>query len=524
MSLAGKAGKISAAVFGSRILGLVREAVFAHLFGAGAASDAYRAAFKIPNLLRDLFAEGALSTAFVATFTKKLEKEGDAPAYRLANLVFTFQWIVLGCLVLLGIAGAPWIVAVLAPGMAPETQELASSLTRVMFPFILLVGSAAIMMGLLNAKGRFGLPASASMFFNLGSIVSGVALAWCFDPHFGGNSIYGMAIGVLVGGFLQFAIQCPAAFKLGYSFRWVTDWKDPGLAAVLQLLGPAVIGASAVQINVLINTRFASEAGPGAISWLEYAFRLMQFPIGILGVAIATVTLPTVSRNAAQSDMGSFRKNLAHSLRLSFALTLPAAVGLAVVSDPLVAMLYERGKFMASDTAQTALALRSYAVGLAGYSAIKVVAPAFYALGDAKTPLRVSLFGIGLNIALNLVCLRIFHLGHAGLALATSGVALLNCTQLLLLMRGKTSGIEGKALVLTLIKSLIGCGVMTAVCWPLVHWELPALSPMLSAAAKTSLCLAVGIPAYGLTAWLLRMPEITEIVAAASSKILRKRG
>jgi len=523
MSVVAKAAKISTAVFGSRILGLVREAVFAHLFGAGAASDAFRAAFKIPNLLRDLFAEGALSSAFVTTFTKKLEREGDAPAYRLANLVFAFQWVCLGSIVLAGMACAPWIVEVLAPGMAPETQELATGLARCMFPFILLVGGAAIMMGLLNAKGRFGLPASASMFFNLGSIVAGVGTAWLIDPSFGTRSIYGMAAGVLVGGFLQFAIQYPASHKLGFRFRWVADWRDPGLREVLRLLGPAVIGASAVQINVLINTRFASEAGPGAISWLEYAFRLMQFPIGLLGVAISTVTLPMVSRNAAVDDFGAFRTNLAGSIRLSFALTLPAAVGLFMISSPLVTMLYERGRFAASDTAQTALALQAYVIGLAGYSGIKILAPAFYAINQARTPLRVSLFGIALNIALNVVFLKIFRLGHAGLALATSGVAILNFIQLYLAMRGRLGGLDTAGLASTLAKSAVACGVMAGVCKIGLECPLPeSLSPFFVAALRTALCAVFGAGAYFAVGFFLRMGECRDILSAIARKLGRK--
>ena len=282
MSTARKAGKISLAVFGSRILGLIRESVFAHFFGAGMASDAFRAAFKIPNLLRDLFAEGALSTAFVATFTKTIHKEGDAKGWHLANLVFTAQFLFLLIIVGIGIFFAPAIVEVIGGPLNVETKQLAIVLTRVMFPFIMLVSAAAVIMGLLNAKGRFGLPASASMFFNLGSIVAGVGFAYWIDPTFGEKSIYGMALGVLVGGALQFLVQVPAALKLGFRFQGVLDFKNEKFLEVIRLLGPAVLGASAVQINVLINTRFAAEVGTGAISWLEYAFRSFLFQVFLI--------------------------------------------------------------------------------------------------------------------------------------------------------------------------------------------------------------------------------------------------
>ena len=469
MSTARKAGKISLAVFGSRILGLVRESVFAHFFGAGMASDAFRAAFKIPNLLRDLFAEGALSTAFVTTFTKTLHKEGDKQGWRLANLVFTAQFLFLLILVGLGIFFAPTIVEVIGGPLNLETKQLAIGLTRVMFPFIMLVSAAAVMMGLLNAKGRFGLPASASMFFNLGSIVAGVGFAYWIDPTFGTKSIYGMALGVLVGGALQFLVQVPAALKLGFRFQGAFDLKNEKFLEVIRLLGPAVLGASAVQINVLINTRFAAEVGTGAISWLEYAFRLMQFPIGLLGVAIATVTLPQVSRDAAGNDRSAFRRNLSKSLRLTLVLTLPAAVGLAVVAEPLVSLLYERGKFSFHDTQQTALALQAYTLGLAGYAAIKVITPAFYALGDATVPVRVSGFGIVLNLGLNLLTVKVLHWGHAGLALATSSVALLNFFQLVWAMKLKLDGIEGHQLLKTFGQTLLAVGIMGVIVWS-VGW------------------------------------------------------
>ncbi len=525
MSTTAKAGRVSIAVFGSRILGLVREAVFAHLFGAGMASDAFRAAFKIPNLLRDLFAEGALSTAFVTTFSKKLEKEGDAPAWRLANLVFTFQFLVLLVLTGLGIAFAPRVVWLIAGGMAPETSNLAAQLARVMFPFIMLVSAAAVMMGLLNAKGRFGLPAAASMFFNLGSILAGVLCGWLIDPNFGINAIFGMAIGVLVGGALQLGVQVPAALRAGFRFHWAWDTKDEGFRDVLRLLGPAVIGASAVQVNVLVNTNFASQVGTGAISWLEYAFRLMQFPIGLLGVAIATVTLPLVSRDAARSDLGAFRGNLARSVRLVFALTIPAAAGLALLAEPIIALVFERGgRFVASDTAATALALRAYSVGLAGYAAIKVLAPGFYALGRPEVPLRVSLFGIVLNAGMNAVMLFVFHMGHAGLALSTSLVALLNFAQLAFAMRTQLGGFGGRLLAGTFLRVGAATALMGAVICGLDTMLLPPAGGLLGEAARTLGLVGAGGLCYLGGAWMLRVRELDDLFAMAGKLAARFRG
>jgi putative peptidoglycan lipid II flippase len=534
MSTVRKAGRVGLAVLGSRVLGLVREMVFAHLYGASMAGDAFRLAFRIPNLLRDLFAEGALSTAFVTTFTKTLEKDGEARAWRLANLVITLQFVVLGVIVVAGVLGASGVVSffdlanVLARKatvpMSPEKRELVESLTRIMFPFILLVSAAAVWMGLLNARGRFGLPAAASIFFNLGSIVTGLLAAWLIDPSFGVGSIYGMAVGVLAGGALQWWIQVPAARREGFRLRPAWDMKDPRLREVLGLLGPAVIGASAVQVNVLINASFAASLGDGPVSWLEYAFRLMQFPIGLLGVAIATVTLPLVSRHAAMDDMGKFRSNLAHSTRLAFTLTLPAAVGLAVLAEPLVALLYQRGRFSAADTQSTALALRAYAIGLAGYASIKVVAPAFAAIGKAGIPSRVSIIGIVINFLLNLAFVRMTPLRHAGLALSTSLVALVNFGQLALAMRRHCGGFELRALGVTLLKAGAASAVMALAVWGFLrvtpHWGVAFWGRL----AQVGLGAGIGMIVYAGMAFMLRVPEAREVAEALARRLRRRAG
>jgi len=522
-STAKKAGRISIAVFGSRILGLVRESLFAHFFGAGMASDAFRAAFKIPNLLRDLFAEGALSTAFVTTFTQTSEKKGDASAWRLANLIFTLQVAVLFVLVVLGIFCAPSIVRMVASGLDAETSGLAASLARIMFPYILLVSVAAVLMGMLNARGRFGIPAMAPMFFNVGSIVFGLLIGWLIDPQMGRSAIYGMACGVVIGGCLQVCMQLPIAFKAGFRFRPAWDLKDEGLRHVLKLMVPSVIGASAVQVNVVINTQFASHLGPGAISWLEYAFRLMMFPIGLLGVAIATVTLPLVSKNVAANNLTLFCSNLAHSLRLVFSLTIPAAVGLMVLAEPIIKLVLERGRFSPNDTAQTALALKAYVVGLAGYAAIKVVVPGFYALNLAKIPLRISLLGIGLNLGFCFLFTQIFSLGHAGLALSTSMIAILNFTQLALSMRSRLGSFEGTALLRTILKSLLASAPMgaTVLFWLAFVRSLPDFCGREIVGVLSSIVL--GGTVFAACAMLLKIGELDEIIKTVWKKFSKKQ-
>src|SRR6201993_3314787 len=270
-----------------------------------------------------------------------------------------------------------------------------------MWPFMLLVSLAALVMGMLNAKHIFGPPAMASSYFNLGSIITGVTIGWWLDPHFGARSLIGLAIGTLVGGSWQLAAQFPALRRVGYRFHPDFRWRDAGVRIVLTLMGPAVIAASAVQVNVLVNSGFAARLGDGPVSWLNIAFRLMQLPLGIFGVAVGTVTLPLVSRTAALGDMAGFRSALAHAIRLVTLLTIPAAVGLILLAEPIIAVIYQHGRFTAEATRQTAAALQFYAIGLVAYSAVKVIAPAFYAIDRRYLPMMVSMFSIAVNFVLN---------------------------------------------------------------------------------------------------------------------------
>lgn len=436
-------GIVSLAVMGSRVLGLVREVVFAAMFDAGKLLDAFLAAFQIPNLLRDLFAEGALSTAFTTTFAKTLEKEGAKSAWQLANLLFTAMIVLMGGACVLGIALSPVLVQVTNFGFhdVPGKFELTVRLTRVLFPFILMVSLAAIVMGILNARFVFGLPASASSVFNLVSIVLGVGMALVFDPQadwrhpqFTERSLYGISLGVLLGGLAQLCMQLPALWRHGFRFEWKLDLRHPALRQVWALAWPSMIAGAAVQVNVLINGMFASEIN-GARSWLNCAFRLMQFPIGIFGVAIATVTLPAVARHHARADMAAFGRTVEESLRLAFCLTVPSTVGLIVLAPDIIQLIYQHGNFTANSTAMTAAALQAYAVGLAGYAAIKVLTPCFYALDRPRIPLQVSLLGIGINGVSNLVLVKLFHMGHVGLATTTGVLAVVNFVQLAMYLR-----------------------------------------------------------------------------------------
>ncbi len=457
----------------SRIAGLIRETVFAGLFGSGLAYDAFVAAFRIPNLLRDLLAEGSLSSAFVTTFSQTLSARGKNAAHELSNQVTTLLTPMLALICLIGVLFAPELVDLLFPGYAAieGKKELTVLLTRIMMPFLLFIALAAKAMGVLNSSGRFGIPALASAFFNVVSVGSGLIIGFVLGARLGIEPIVGMTIGTLLGGMVQYCCQVPALRQLGLRFRPKLDFSDPVLRQVLRLMGPTVIGAAAVQMNVMVNSVFASEitgisgeAINGPVAWLNYAFRFMQLPLGLFGVAVASATLPMISRDAGSRHIAEFRETLSRSLGLVFLLTVPSSVGLIVLSRPIVGVIFQRGEFTANDTEQTALALSFYCFGLAAYAAIKTLTPAFYALDDVRVPVVISVFSIMLNYGLNRLFLERMEWGHWALALSTSLVATLNFLLLLLFMRAKIGGIEGWRLLTAVLKIGFASAVMGLVC------------------------------------------------------------
>jgi putative peptidoglycan lipid II flippase len=546
-SIARSAGIVSLAVMGSRVLGLVRELVFAAFFGAGFATDAFIIAFRAPNLLRDLFAEGALSAAFVTTFSQTLAKKGEREAWRLANLVSNGLILVLSVVVLLGVIFAPQLVDLLVePGRAPTdpartalTMSLAVTMTRIMFPFLLMVSLAAVAMGVLNTKDRFGVPASASTLFNVGSIFGGLLSAYLLAPDYvmaviqnrapepdgAARAIIGMAIGTLIGGMLQWLIQVPSLRAVGYRWQPVLSFSDEGVRQVMRLMAPAIIGVAAVQVNVFVNTKFASGLGEGPVSWLNYAFRLMQFPIGVFGVAISTATLPVASRAAALENLDEFRRTIASSLRLTFLLTIPSAVGLIVLSRPIIGLIYQRRQFTALDTDQSALALECYALGLTAYSAIRVLAPAFYALKETRIPMMASVLSIITNYLVASLAVRQFDLGHRGLALSISVVAIVNFALLFFFMRRKLNGIEGGALAATFGKVLAASILMGAVSW----FVSDRMTHLLGAGSLLARMMNVGVSilagglVFAVAARLFRVSELDQFIGMIERRLGRKQ-
>ncbi len=510
----------------SRVTGLLREIVMARLFGAGFVYDAFLLGFRIPNLTRDLFAEGALSSAFVPIFTQTLAQKGKKEAAILSNLVGTALIMIVGVFCALGVIFSPTLVNLLAEGFhqVPGKFELGVKMTRIMFPFLLLVALAAQAMGVLNACNRFAVPALASTFFNLGSVTFGLILGYTLAPWLHIEPITGMAIGVVLGGALQLAWQIPALRREGFAFHFSINWSHPGLRHIIALMGPAILGNAAVQINVMVNTNFASRIpGNGPVSWLGYAFRFMQLPLGLFGVAIASATLPSISRSAGAGNFEEFRRTLSRSLGMVFLLTVPSSVGLIVLGDTMIGAIYQGGKFRAFDTHQTALALSCYAIGLAGYSALKVLNPAFYALHDARTPMIISLISIGVNYFTASLLLSHTSLSHAGLALSTSTVAIVGAVALFVILRGRIHGIEGRSLAVSIGKITIASAVMGGAVWVSSH----ALRHALGVSRwERLLDLAVSIP-FGLVVFylacrLLRVSELDLASRALTGPLLRR--
>jgi putative peptidoglycan lipid II flippase len=508
----GRAVWLSAATMTSRVLGLARDQLFAILVGANRFSDAFVVAFRIPNLLRDLFAEGALSSAFVPAFADAQRNRGPGAAWTLANAVVGLVLAVVGAFVVAGFAFAGPLVGAIAPGIAEPA--LATLLTRVMMPFLLVVSLAAVAMGMLNAQGRFAAPALAPALFNVGSIAVGLvlwALGW--PPE---RAVVGWSAGTMLGGLLQLAVQLPQLRALGYRIRPALSraaLADPGVRRIGRLMGPAVIGLSATQVNIVVNTWFASHE-VGANSWLQYAFRLMQLPLGVFGVAIATVAGAGVAQRAAARDMQAVRATLGSALRHVAFLNVPSAVGLAVLAHPIIALIYEHGRFGGADTAATAGALLCYALGLYAYSAVKVLAPAFYALDDTRVPLLGSVLGMAANVGLNAALYPV--LGFRGVALGTSLAATANLAVLGLAWR-RHGGLRDAALLPHLARVAAACVPLAVVAWG--AWRgldrlLPAAGGLPRQLALGLVPVVAGAAAYLAAARALGIRELDELLAA----------
>lgn len=523
--LARSAGIFGAATITSRILGLAREQVMAYYFGAGDANDAFRVASRIPNLVRDLFAEGAMSAAFIPTFTRQLTLHGRERSWRLANSVINALLLVTGAIVVLGIMFAEPLVRLYASEFSavPGKLELTVQLARIVFPFLTLVAVAAVLMGMLNSLGHFFVPALSPAMFNVAGIVMAVVLI-PFAPALGVRPIAIVAAATLVGGIGQLVIQWPPLRKEGFRYQPVLDLKDEGLHRVLLLMGPGTIGMAATQINVFVNTVLATSQGTGAVSWLDFAFRLMYLPIGLFGVSIATAATPAISRMVAQQDFAQIRRTIATALGLMMFLNIPATVGLIVLAKPIIAVIFEHGRFTPDDTMATAAALQLYAIGLVGYSVVRIISPTFYALGRSRIPVFASAASVFVNIALNVTLVR--FLGYRGLALGTSITAILNATLQLFLLRREINGIEGGRIAASLARVLVAAAVMGGVAWAvqlLITSALPGRGLVVQMVTLL-VTISASVAALAGVAQVLGIPEFAEARDMVAGRLRRMRG
>ena len=521
--LARSASVIGAATMASRVLGLARDQALAYFFGAGNAMDAFYVAFRIPNLMRDLFAEGAMSAAFVPTFTRRLATEGRDAAWRLGTQLITALIVITGGLVVAGIIFAEPLTRLFAAGFSAEPGkfELTVEMTRVMLPFLTLVAVAAVCMGMLNSLHRFFAPALSPAMFNISLILSTVVLAPQM-PRAGFEPIMAIPFGVVMGGVGQIAAQYWVLRREGFRYRVRLDPTDRGLREVLALMGPGTIAGAALQLNLLVNTILATSLGTGAVSWLTYAFRLMYLPIGVFGVSIATAALPVLSQHAARDELHQVRGTISHGLRLMLMLTVPATVGLIVLAVPIVRLIFERGSFTPADTQATALALACYAPGIVGYSAVRLVVPSFYALGASLTPALVSIGSVGLNIVLNLVLVRV--LGYQGLALGTAIAALSNAALLLAILRQRLDGLEGAALAngfvrITLAAAVMGAAVWQADRWFTTRWPSAGLWTQVLVVGTE---IGVGLAVLGAAARVLNIDELDQALTRVTGAFRRR--
>lgn len=485
----------------SRALGLVREVVIADVFGAGADYDAFVIAFIIPHLLRKLLAEGALSTAFIPLFSAHLAR-GRELAVRFASNVLTVALVVFPVIVALGIWLAPHYVPFLADGFDAAKRALAVELTRVTFPFIMLVGIAALFMGVLNSHERFFVPAFAPVFFNLGLIAGALFIAPRVQPP-----VMGLAWGVLLGGLGQLLFQVP--FLRGrLRYRFTFDPLDEDLKRLMALMLPTVLGLIVVELNVLVDNKLASRLEDGAIASLQYAVRLFQLPLGVFAIAAATALLPRLSFLAAQESTGDFVRSFRGGLRLALFILLPATVGLVVLGGPIIALLFEHGRFTPQDTARTLFALRFLAIGMVGYGVMVLVVRAFYALQDTRTPVVVSAFAVGLNIGLNLLLIGPLRIG--GVALATSLAGLVEMGLLIVILGRRLGTPLLRPLAPQVGRMGLNAALMGAAVY-LVDVELTRLD--VGEFARVGLGLAVGTLSYGALA--LRERRVREVFRAS---------
>ncbi len=508
------AGLMSIATFISRILGYAKDMILAVFFGATGLSDTFFVAFRIPNLLRELFAEGSMSSAVIPVLTEHQTKYGDEEAKRLVRIIFTSITIFVGLICVLGIIFAPAIVTAIAPGFLnmPDKFSLTVLLTRLMFPFLLFISFAAIVMGALNTRRIFFIPAVAPAMLNITIIAAVLLLAPGME-----QPIIAVAIGVAIGGLVQFAFQLPSFFKNGYSLTPQYDFRHPGLKKISILILPATMGMAVAQINIFISTILASYLAEGSITYLYYSMRLIQFPIGIFGVAMGMAVLPTLSEHAVKGDFDSLRSDFSFALRLLFFMTIPAMAGLIALREPIVNMLFQRGKFDYAATIGTSQALLFYSLGIWAMVGVRIVTVSFYSMQDTRTPVKVAVIALLTNIILSLIFLG--PLQHSGLALANAIASSVNFTALFFMLRKKLGRVEGRKIAASFIKISTASAVTGLMGWFIIRGDIWMQSGKIieKASAMTGV-IALYIAVYILIMYLFRSEELTYLIKMRKKK------
>ena len=502
------AGIVGGATLLSRILGFVRDVIVAWFFGAGLAADAFFVAFRIPNLLRRLFAEGSLTISFIPVFTEYLSRNGREEAFRLARSTFLLLSIVLAAVAVVGILISPLIVRVIAPGFfsSPEKFDLTVLLTQIVFPYIFFIGLVALSMGILNAMGHFAAPALAPVLLNIG-IISAVLL---LSPHLDRPAV-GLAIGVVPGGLLQLGLQIPFLIRRGFRLSVGGPLYHPAIRRIAVLMTPAVFGAAVYQINIFVGTLLASLLPEGSVSYLYYADRLVQLPLGVFGIALATAVLPSLSRQAVAKDMEGLRSSFGYALKLVFFVTIPAMTGLIVLKEPIVRLLFQRGAFDMATTRFTAEALLYYAVGLWAFSGVRILVSTFYALQDTKTPVKIAVISLLVNIVLSILLMG--PMRHGGLALATSLAAAVNLTLLLRALKKRLGWIGAHEILASVFRSTASAAVMGGVIGAVAWWGMPKCAGSTWHLVVWILgSVVLGLLLYGGCAFLFRSRELAAVV------------
>ncbi len=498
----------------SRILGFLRDMCIALFMGAGLGADAFFVAFRIPNLLRRLLGEGAISAAFVPTYVEALQHQGREEAERLARVTFTVAAIILAVVTALGILLSPWIVRLMAPGFFedPEKFSLTVDLNRVMFPYIFFIGLVALASGVLNSLGHFAAPAAAPIVLNL-CMIGAISL---LTMLLGVPAHYALAWGVLVSGLLQLVLQVPFMERARIRVRPDFHFGNPALKRIGRLFVPAALGGAVYQINVLVGTILASLLSQGSVSWLYYADRLVELPLGVFAIALGTAVLPSMSRQAGRQDMAGLGSSLSFALRLTALVTIPATVGLILLREPIVSVLFQRGRFQYFDTQQTAYALLWYTAGLWAFSALKLVNQTFFSIKDTRTPLLVSVGAVAVNLIAGIALMG--YMAHGGLALATSLAAAFNVLVLFRVLVVRLHGFPAGELLDSLGRTSAASLLMgAALFWmrDLGQWELGLTSHNLLILVGS---LVTGTLLFCAASYAFRSPELLYL-----ARMLRER-